>query len=242
MQTQEDYRLSHLERGASYDAVLAETPFDAYMAGWERRHLGEIVKGLFPAGVPRYLDFACGTGRITTTVAPLSRESVAVDISPSMIEVAKRKLPATAFHLGDLTQDALDIGVFDLITSFRFFGNAQSDLREKALRALVQRLAPGGYLVINNHRNPRALYALLDRFTGGDTGGMDLHLPKLKALLARHGLQVKLLKPIGAWMYRSRLLGSHAVDDPVAVAKEQRYGHAAFAAIAPDVVVVAQRT
>lgn len=242
MQTQEDYRLSHLKRGASYDDVLAETPFDAYMAGWERRHLGDIVKGLFPAGVPRFLDFACGTGRITTTVAPLSRESVAVDISPSMIEVAKRKLPATEFHLGDLTQDALDIGVFDLITSFRFFGNAQSDLREKALRTLVQRLAPGGYLVINNHRNPRALYALLDRFTGGDTGGMDLHLAKLKDLLARHGLQVKLLKPIGAWMYRSRLLGSYAVDDPVAVAKEQRYGHAAFAAISPDVVVVAQRT
>jgi SAM-dependent methyltransferase len=242
MQSQEDYRLSHLERGPSYDAVLAETPFDAYMAAWERRHLTDIVQQLFPAGVPRYLDFACGTGRITTAVAPLSRHSVAVDISPSMIEVAKSKLPATAFHLADLTQSQLDIGSFDLITSFRFFGNAQDDLRDKVLRTLVERLAPGGYLVINNHRNPRALYALLDRFTGGDAGGMDLHMPKLRALLERHRLHVKSLKPIGAWMYRSRLLGGHAADDPVAVANERRFGHPALAAISPDVVIVAQRS
>ena len=241
MPSTEDYRLSHLERGGSYDTLLAETPFDAYMAAWEQRHLADILGRLYPTGIARYLDFACGTGRITTTVGPLCRQSVAVDISPSMIEVARQKLPATTFHLCDLTQDELDLGSFDLITSFRFFGNAQDDLRENALRAIVKRLAPGGNLVINSHRNPRALYALFDRLSGGSAGSMDLHLSKLRALLRRHGLQIRLLQPIGAWMYRSRLLGSSRADAPAAVANERRFAHPALAAIAPDVIVVAQR-
>ena len=242
MQPTEDYRLSHLERGGSYDALLAETPFDAYMAEWERRHLLNIVRQAFPNGVPRYLDFACGTGRVTSTVAPLCKQSVGVDISPSMIDVAKQKLPATSFHLCDLTQHELDLGVFDLITSFRFFGNAQDDLRDKALRAIVARLAPGGTLIINSHRNPRALYALFDRLTGGSSAGMDLHLPKLRRLLLRHGLEIKQLQPIGAWMYRARLLGAYRADDAVALANERRFCHPTLAAVAPDVIVVAQRT
>jgi len=241
MQTTDDYRLSHVDRGGNYDAFLAETPFDAYMAEWEDRHLPQIIRRLFPNGVPRYLDFACGTGRITATIAPLCRESVAVDISPSMIEVARQKLPGTTFHLCDLTQSELELGNFDLISSFRFFGNAQDDLREKVMHSLVERLAPGGYLVINNHRNPRALYALFDRLSGGDSGVMDLHLPKLRSLLGRHGLRIKLLQPIGAWMYRARLLGAVPAGDARAAAKERRYGHRALSAVAPDVIVVAQR-
>ena len=241
MQTTDDYRLSHLERGGNYDALLAQTPFDAYMAGWEHRHLPRIVRQLFPDGVPRYLDFACGTGRITSTIAPMCRQSTAVDISASMLDVARQKLPGTTFHLYDLTQADPDLGSFDLISSFRFFGNAQDELRDKAMQALVKRLAPDGYLLINSHRNPRALYALLDRLTGGDAGVMDLHLPKLRGLLRRHGLRIKLLQPIGAWMYRSSLLGCVAPGDARAIANERRFGHSALAAVAPDVIVVAQR-
>lgn len=241
MQSTDDYRLSHIERGGHYDALLANTPFDAYMGEWERRHLTEIVSRLFPAGCPRYLDFACGTGRVTSTVAPLCLSSVGVDISPSMIEVARGKLPGTAFHLADLTRSDIDLGRFDLVTSFRFFGNAQDDLRQSAMQAIVKRLAPGGYLVINSHRNPRALYAMLDRLTGGNAGVMDLHLGKLRRLLGRHGLTIRRLQPIGAWMYRARLMNSCRADGEVAVARERRFGHPWLAPIAPDVIVVAQR-
>ncbi len=241
MQPTEDYRSSHLARGDQYDDLLAKVPFDAYMADLERKHLVDIVRELFPNGVYRYLDFACGTGRVTATVAPLCKTAVGVDISASMIEVAGVKVAGASFHLADLTQDDPDLGTFDLVTSFRFFGNAQDELREGALRAIVKRMAPGGYLVINSHRNPRALYSLLDRLTGGNAGGMDLHLGKLRGLLARHGLQIRRLQPIGAWMYRAKLLNAYSAEDPVAQAKERQFSHPAFSAIAPDVVVVAQR-
>lgn len=241
MQPSDDYRLSHLERGGHYDNLLATNPFDHYMAEWERRHLPEIVRGLFPQGVPRYLDFACGTGRITATVAPLAQQTVCVDISPSMIKAAAEKVPTAQFHLCDVTRDDPEIGEFDLITSFRFFGNAQDELREGVMKALVRRLKPGGHLVINSHRNPRALYALLDRLTGGQSGSMDLHLPKLRTLLARHGLRVRSLRPIGAWMYRSSMMSAYRPDDVVAVAREARYASPWMAAIAPDTIVVAQK-
>jgi SAM-dependent methyltransferase len=241
MQPTDDYRSSHLERGGHYDTLLAKVPFDAYMADWERHHLGTLVRELFPAGVPRYLDFACGTGRATATVAPLAHKAVGVDISPSMLQVAGEKVPGATFHHADLTQEDPDLGSFDLITSFRFFGNAQDELREGVMRALVRRLLPGGYLIINSHRNPHALYSLLDRITGGDAGKMDLHLGKLRALLERHGLKIRRVRPIGAWMYRSRMLDAYRADDAVAVARERRWSHPMLAAIAPDAIVVAQR-
>jgi ubiquinone/menaquinone biosynthesis C-methylase UbiE len=237
----QDYRASHLVIGGRYDASLAESPFDAYMSAWERRHLPGILHRLFPNGPQRYLDFACGTGRITEQVAPLARESVGVDISPTMIDEARKKCPQTQFHLADLTQQDLGIGQFDLVTSFRFFGNAQDELRESALKAITRRLAPGGHLVINSHRNPRALFALLNRVTGGDAGTMDLHLPKLRALLDRHGLSIVTMQPIGTWMYRTSLMVSVLADDARAIKNEARFGRPIFASVAPDTIVVARK-
>jgi len=238
----QDYRSSHLERGGRYDANLAESPFDAYMSGWERKLLPQVIRRHFPQGAQRYLDFACGTARITEQVAPHARQSVGVDISPTMIEEARKKCPQTAFHLADLTKQSPDLGgSFDLVTSFRFFGNAQDELREGALRAITKHMAPGGHLIINSHRNPRALYALFDRLTGGNTGSMDLHLPKLRALFDRHGLNIVSMQPIGAWMYRTSLMLNTKVDDARAVANEARFSGEMFAPIAPDLIVVAKK-
>ena len=87
----DDYRASHLAKGGQYDASLAESPFDAYMSAWERKHLPNLLRRFYPAGPQRYLDFACGTGRITEQVAPLAKQSTGVDISPTMIEEARKK-------------------------------------------------------------------------------------------------------------------------------------------------------
>lgn len=236
-----DYRQSHLSKGAHYDATLAESPFDAYMSAWERKLVPQIVRRLYPAGIPRYLDFACGTGRVTQLIAPLARESTGVDISPTMIEQAKVKCPSTRFHLGDITQEDPDLGQFDLVSSFRFFGNAQPELREVALRAISKRLRSGGHLLINSHRNPLALYALFDRVTGGDSGEMDLTLGKLRTLLRGHGLQIELLSPIGTWMYRARYMAQARPDDAASVRNEARFSKPWLAGLSPDVIVVARK-
>jgi hypothetical protein len=133
------------------------------------------------------------------------------------------------------------LGQFNLVSSFRFFGNAQNELREAALAAITRRMAPGGHLLINSHRNPRALYALLGRLAGADAGGMDLTLAKLRRLLGRHGLTVTLLQPIGVWLFRARLMHEASADSAVAIRNERRFGSPAFAPIAPDTIVVARK-
>ncbi len=236
-----DYRASHLVKGSQYDANLAESPFDAYMSAWEKRLLPAIVSRFYPGGPERYLDFACGTGRISALIAPLARHSTAVDISPTMAAEAQKKCPNTRFFIGDLTQQDPDLGQFNLATSFRFFGNAQDELRDGALAAIAKRITPGGHLIINSHRNPRALFALFDRLKGGQSGSMDLHLPKLRALLARHGLNIVALQPIGAWMYRHSIMLTTRADERRAEKNEARFSHPVFASIAPDTIVVAQK-
>ena len=237
-----DYRTSHLAKGASYDANLAGDPFDAYMDAWEQQHVPRILQTRFPAGIGRYLDFACGTGRVTRLMAPLAASSTAVDISASMIEQARTKCPQTWFVLADLTRDDPDLGEFDLASSFRFFGNAQDELREAALHAIGKRIRVGGHLFINSHRNPMAIYALLNRVTGGDAASkLDLPLSKLRALLARHGFEIVHLQPIGAWLLRAAWMARARADSPQSVRNERRFGAAWLAPISPDLLVLARK-
>lgn len=237
-----DYRDSHVARGATYDAILSETPFDAYMADFERDYLKEAIPRLFPGQVPRYLDFACGTARITQTVAPFAKAAVGVDISPSMLEQARRKCPTVTFVQADLTQGGgAELGKFSLITSFRFFGNAQHDLREAVLRALSGMLEPGGYLVINSHRNPKSLATMLGSLTGL-SHDLDLSFEKLKTLLQSHGLSIVSTRPIGFWMYRAKIMNSARYGTPGARRLESMFSSPAFTPWAPDAVIIAKKT
>lgn len=233
-----DYRLSHLRRGADYDKRLGADALDSYMASAEAQWLSRTVRALYPGGVPRYLDFACGTGRITEIVAPLAREAVGIDVSRSMLEVAAAKCPRVRFVESDATRGRPDIGSFDLVTAFRFFGNAQEELRKDALRAIVSLLRPGGHLILNNHRNPYALAAILNRATGG-ADEMDLHYFKLSRLLRSNGIEIVQVRAIGFWLFRSRLFPKAEFDG--SSLREQLFKSRAFAPFSPDTLLVGRR-
>src|SRR5213076_3244584 len=115
------YRHSHLVKGADYDAALARDPFDAFITARERALLLQAVGSLFPRGIPRYLDFACGTGRITQWVAPLAARSYGADVSEKMLAQARSKCRGTAFLLRDLTREPAGLEPVQLVTAFRFF-------------------------------------------------------------------------------------------------------------------------
>jgi SAM-dependent methyltransferase len=234
-----DYRQSHLERGGTYDATLGGSPFDAYMAKWEAHWLANLVAALHDNGIPRYLDFACGTGRITRTVAPHARESIGIDVSHSMLEVARTKCPGTRFIEADITRTSLDLGKFDLLTSFRFFGNAQDALRHEVLTALARLLRPGGHLIVNNHRNPLSTSAFLHRITGG-SHGMDLTYFKFRRMLRKSGFALVKAQPIGFWLFRSGMQSSSAILDAGA-SRERWFGSRIYAPFAPDMILVARK-
>lgn len=239
--TAEDYRQSHQQRGGTYDATLAASPFDAYMAQFEREYLIDVIPRLFPGARPRCLDFACGTGRISETVAPLCAETVGVDISPSMLAEARSKCPTVNFIEADLTTSEIDLGTFDLATSFRFFGNAQQELRVAVLQALHRVLRPKAYLIINSHRNPQAISSLLNAATGGDNKGMDLHYFKLRKLLRDCGFQIIHSRPVGVWMYRHKLMQFADLAATGSRRRESIFKLPIFTPVAPDAVVIARK-
>jgi SAM-dependent methyltransferase len=234
-----DYREIHLAKGDKYDATLAAHPFDAYMGDVEAGYLREIVPALMH-GRGRYLDFACGTGRITSIVSPLVGESVAVDISESMLAVARTKCPSTRFVCADLTRESPDLRSFDLVTSFRFFGNAQHDLRSAALGAIAPLVRPGGHLIVNSHRNPHAIGALLQSWRGRDHG-MDLTFGKMKRLLRDHGFDVVAVRSIASWVIRARMRTADVLQGRLAPLAERAFGHRVWAPLAPDCIIVARK-
>jgi SAM-dependent methyltransferase len=235
----EDYRDSHVDRGPNYDSTLAASPFDTYMAKWEAHWLTEFVRQAYPQRIPRYLDFACGTGRITQTVAPLARESIGIDISSSMLEIARSKCPQARFVEADLTRERLSLGRFDVVTAFRFLGNAQDELRKDAVRAVAELLQPGGHFIVNNHRNPASVASLLHRATGG-SHGMDLTYFRLRRLLLDHGFTLLRVRAIGMWLFRSSLQ-SRAQSTRWGNASESLLNARLFAPLAPDMVLIARK-
>ena len=78
-----------------------------------------------------------------------------VDVSESMLEVARSKCPELKLVCQDITQESLNRN-FDVITAFRFFRNAEPGLRLAALTAIHDHLQTDGYLIANIHGNPFA--------------------------------------------------------------------------------------
>jgi SAM-dependent methyltransferase len=98
----------------------------------------------------RALDFGCGAGRSTRFLGRLGFETVGVDVSPSMIEMATRLDPDGSYQLiGDGDFGALAPAGFDLVLSAFPFDNIPGvEKRRGLLRELRRLLAPAGRIVL----------------------------------------------------------------------------------------------
>ena len=147
-----DYRGSHAEPG--YGLRYSRTYEVGYYAQlWRQierplleRRLDEIVG----TGMESALDFACGTGRITSVLCARFKRVLGADVSEAMLEVAREQCPAAEFRQLDLTINPLP-ETFGLVTAFRFFLNAEPALRSAAMEALCRVLEPRGFLIANVH-------------------------------------------------------------------------------------------
>lgn len=191
-----DYRSSHLEEGAEYHAKFQTQVYRALMWEIERDVLVEIVRRFPNPAEVRLLDFACGTGRVLEALTPVVGTAVGVDISASMLDVARGLVPKAEIHCADITRsNVLDGRRFDLITAFRFFPNAEPPLREEAMARLAELLADDGLLVINNHRRRGSLKHRVRKLRAsiGLAKRKDMHTmadAEVYDLAARHGLEV----------------------------------------------------
>lgn len=110
-------------------------------------HLRQQVFGLtdLPA---RVLDFGCGVGRLVVPFARQCEHVTGVDVSPSMLQEARRH--CNALGLGNVvlvvSDDTLSrvTGEFDLVHSVITLQHIEPARVREILRHLIARLAPGG--------------------------------------------------------------------------------------------------
>jgi predicted TPR repeat methyltransferase len=120
-----------------------------------------------------------------------------VDLSESMLNECRKKLPKAELIQADITRDDVlgDIK-FDLITAFRFFPNAQASLRSEAIKSLTRHLKSDGLLVFNNHRNKSSTLFSLAKIIKKNVPTMSNI--DVEQLVASAGLKILKVFPVGA--------------------------------------------
>jgi magnesium-protoporphyrin O-methyltransferase len=98
--------------------------------------LGQDLKG------KRILDAGCGTGALAVEAARLGAEVVAIDLSPTLVDLARERVPTDVahlieFHSGDMLDKGL--GNFDHVVAMDSIIHYQTDHAVHALAQLADR-------------------------------------------------------------------------------------------------------
>ena len=198
------YRDSHqyAAKGAEYERHYETQAWEKFLWSREQEILLEILAKYFAGNDVHLLDFACGTGRITSLLEDRVTTSTGVDVSGSMLAVARPKLKRTQIIEADITaENMLKPRQFNLITAFRFFLNAEPELRSMAIRKLAELLTEEGCLVFNNHHNLgspwiKLLYARHERKNPEGIFNV-MSIEQMKDLVESAGLAIVELYPVG---------------------------------------------
>ena len=142
----ETVRASYDRAADSYVAMgmgdLAGEPWlRAALAGF-----AEEVRGLGPV-----LDVGCGPGHVTAHLAGLGLDARGVDLSPRMVEHARRLYPYLAFEVASAT--ALDVAPGSLggVLGWWSLFHLPREVLPGVLAAFAAALVPGGVALIGSH-------------------------------------------------------------------------------------------
>lgn len=132
-----------------YDALYAskETPKEV-------EYLEAVARRYGRSGGSSWLDVACGTGRHLALLR--RRHHVAgIDLSPSMLRIARRRLPSTRLRVGDMR--SFELGeTFDVVSClFSAIGHLRSEAElRRAFRRFARHLKPGGIAIVEPWIDP----------------------------------------------------------------------------------------
>jgi SAM-dependent methyltransferase len=197
--------------------------FDAVAASWDAKHgsassrapefaarvryLRKICAAL---GRPSVLDLGCGTGQVLIELLPVIKCGIGVDISPAMIEHARRATQdhRVQFHVGDAARFcSLWEGRFDVVLLIGTLDHLPDQVQ--ALAAAGRLIHPRGRLIVISP-HPWSPIFLLRRLVGW---GRDMpparHLSprRLVAHAREHGLRIIRIRalPYAPWRVLSPL-------------------------------------
>ncbi len=130
------------EYASHYLDELSNKPFD--------RSLLTKFAELTPDG-GQVCDMGCGPGHVARFLSELRVDVLGVDISPAMVEVARRLNPALMFERGDMLRLQYSDARFAGIAAFYSLIHIDRLRVPQALRELFRVLAHGGRLLASFH-------------------------------------------------------------------------------------------
>jgi SAM-dependent methyltransferase len=138
---------------ASYDRVadnyVAMGMGDLGLTPWLRAALtafAEDVRDLGPV-----LDVGCGPGTVTAFLSGLGVDVSGVDLSPRMVEHARRLHPGLRFEVASATELDLQEAFLGGVLGWWSLFNLPRDVLPAVLASLARALVPGGQLLLATH-------------------------------------------------------------------------------------------
>ncbi|WP_331766984.1 class I SAM-dependent methyltransferase [Embleya sp. NBC_00896] len=125
--------------GATYETAFAGLPEQLAALDW-------LIDTLAPGS--KVLDIGSGTGRPTAErLAAAGHRVTGIDVSATMVELARARVPGATFEHLDARDLADDAGAWDAVCAFFSFLQLPRVDLDAQLARLGERLAPGGLLV-----------------------------------------------------------------------------------------------
>jgi SAM-dependent methyltransferase len=185
------------DSGVSWDEqVYSEGSYESRIWDLQKPFVENVFQERLKRGRPlRFLDFACGTGRVLLALNHYADEATGLDISAAMLDQAREKTSGVRLVRADIVrQPNVLVEQFDVITAFRFFLNAPSQLRRQVMEALSARLRDDhSVLVFNIHGNASSVVGIWRHLRGRrrPAGAESLSLSEIRRLVAGAGLRIE---------------------------------------------------
>ena len=181
-----DYTTSHYHKGEDYHERFNILPGRKIIWNIEKKILDKFLE---EKNNIDHLDFAGGTGRISSHLHFKCKKRYLIDASEKMINEAKKNLNDVIFINDDFTKIENFEEKFDLVTAFRFFPNAEPDLRDNAMNFISKHLSEDGCLIFNNHKNFWSLPFFFKRLTFRSDGFGMTH-KEVEKIVKKYNLKI----------------------------------------------------
>jgi len=134
-----------------YAGELAGKPLDRALLRCVHDLVAEVEES---TGGGSVADLGCGPGHIAGYLTGVGQHVVGIDLSPAMVEVARRRHPDVTFRVGSLLTLPATDGEFTGAIAFYSIIHLRPDDRARAYAEMGRVIRPGGWLLVAFHTTP----------------------------------------------------------------------------------------
>lgn len=138
---------------ASYDTVAVD--YDREISGeLAGKPLDRALLAAFAELTPQQLpvgDVGCGPGHVAHHLSGLGCNMVGLDLSPAMIDIARRRYPQITFQVGSMLELPFADGTWGGALAMYSIIHLDAAERRAAYRELARVIHPGGHLMLAFH-------------------------------------------------------------------------------------------